>query len=197
VILEGIVTTVSPEGVLNIAPMGPKVDPTMRRFVLRPYRTSTTYRNLKARGEGVLHVTDDVLLLARTAIGAEVDVETRAAEVITGRVLVDTCRYYEFRVIDFDDREERTTLVAETVALGHHRDFFGLNRAKHAVLEAAILATRVSLLPLEAIFADIQRLAPLVEKTGGPLEREAFSLLERYLKEAARQRGLDPDTFRP
>ncbi len=195
-ILEGIVTTVSPEGVLNIAPMGPKVDPAMRRFVLRPYRTSTTYRNLKARGEGVLHVTDDVLLLARTAIGVEVEVETQAAEVIAGRVLVDTCRYYEFRVIDFDDRNERTNLVAETVAEGRRRDFFGLNRAKHAVVEAAILATRVSLLPLEEIFADIQRLAPLVEKTGGPFEREAFSLLEGYLKEAARQRGLDPDTFR-
>ncbi len=41
----------------------------MRRFVLRPFRTSTTYRNLKAHGEGVLHITDDVLLLARTAIG--------------------------------------------------------------------------------------------------------------------------------
>ncbi len=195
-ILEGIVTTVSPEGALNIAPMGPKVEPAMRRFVLRPYRTSTTYRNLRARGEGVLHVTDDVLLLARTAIGVEVEVETQAAAVIRGRVLVDACRYYEFRVIDFDDRDERTSLVAETVAEGRLRDFFGLNRAKHAVVEAAILATRVSLLPLESILADIQRLAPLVEKTGGPREREAFSLLEGYLKEAAGQRGLDPDTFR-
>ena len=87
--------------------------------------------------------------------------------------------------------------MAETVAEGRRRDFFGLNRAKHAVVEAAILATRVSLLPLEEIFADIQRLAPLVEKTGGPSEREAFALLQGYLQEAARQRGLDPDTFRP
>ena len=68
-ILEGIVTTLGPEGLLNVAPMGPQVDDAMRRFVLRPYRTSTTYRNLKARGEGVLHVTDDVLLLARSAVG--------------------------------------------------------------------------------------------------------------------------------
>jgi hypothetical protein len=196
VILEGIVTTVSPEGVLNIAPMGPKVEPAMRRFVLRPYRTSTTYRNLKAHGEGVLHVTDDVLLLARTAIGAAVEAVTRPADVIAGRVLVDTCRYYEFRLVDVDDRDERTTLVAETVAEGRVRDFFGLNRAKHAVVEAAIVATRVSLLPLEQVFADIQRLAPLVEKTGGPAEHEALAVLKQYLEEIARQRGLDPDTFR-
>jgi hypothetical protein len=195
VILEGIVTTVSPEGVLNIAPMGPKVEPAMamRRFVLRPYRTSTTYHNLKARGEGVLHVTDDVLLLARTAIGAAVEVATRPAEVVAGRILVDTCRYYEFRLVGFDDREERTTLVAETVAEGRVRDFFGWNRAKHAVVEAAILATRASLLPLEEIFADIQRLAPLVEKTGGPAEREALAILREYLEDVARRRGHDPD----
>jgi uncharacterized protein len=195
VILEGIVTTVSPEGVLNIAPMGPKVEPAMCRFVLRPYRTSTTYRNLKARGEGVLHVTDDALLLTRTAIGVAVEAATRPAEVIAGRILVDTCRYYEFRLVDFDDREERTTLVAETVAEGRVRDFFGWNRAKHAVVEAAILATRASLLPLEEIFADIQRLAPLVEKTGGPAEHEALAILKAYLGDVARQRGLDPDTF--
>jgi uncharacterized protein len=196
VILKGIVTTVSPEGALNIAPMGPQVDPSSRRFLLRPFRTSTTYRNLKARGEGVLHVSDDVLLLARTAIGVPVEPATRPAEVIAGRILVETCRYYEFRVIDLDDRAERTTLVAETVAEGRFRDFFGFNRAKHAVVEAAILATRASFLPLEEFFADYRKLALLVEKTGGPAEREAFALLDRHLHEVARRRGLDPDTLR-
>jgi hypothetical protein len=196
VILEGIVTTVSPEGVLNIAPMGPKVEPAMQRFVLRPYRTSTTYRNLKARGEGVLHVTDDVLLLARTAIGVEVEAATRPADVVAGRILVDACRYYEFRLCAVDDRDERTNLVAETVAEGRIRDFFGLNRAKHAVVEAAILATRASLLPLDEIFAEIKRLAPLVEKTGGPDEREALAVLNRYLEEVARRRGLGPEGIR-
>jgi hypothetical protein len=181
---------------LNIAPMGPQVDLSLRRFVLRPFQTSTTYRNLKERGEGVLHVTDDVLLLARTAIGVPVEVATRTADVITGRILVESCRYYEFRVVDFDDRAERTNLVAETVAEGRFRDFFGFNRAKHAVVEAAILATRASFLPLEEIFADYLRLAPLVEKTGGSAEREAFSLLNRHLHEVARRRGLDPDTLR-
>jgi hypothetical protein len=195
VILEGIVTTLSPAGVLNIAPMGPKVEPSMRRFVLRPYRTSTTYQNLKARGEGVLHVTDDVLLLARTAIGAAVEAAARPADVIAGKILVDTCRYYEFRLLECDDREERTALVAETVAEGRFRDFFGWNRAKHAVLEAAILATRASLLPLAEIFAEIRRLAPLVAKTGGPAEEEAMGVLKAYLEAFARDRGLDPDEF--
>lgn len=189
-ILEGIVTTLSPDGRLNIAPMGPKVEPAMNRFVLRPYQTSTTYQNLKATREGVLHVTDDVLLLARTAIGSAVEAPTHAAQVVTGRVLDDCCRYYEFRVTELDDQSERTTIVAETVAEGRVRDFFGFNRGKHAVLEAAILATRTDFLPLDEIAADFRRLAVLVEKTGGPAEHEAFALLVTHVSEHARRRGV-------
>src|SRR4051794_8279835 len=96
-ILEGIVTTLSPDGRVNVAPMGPHVDPGLERFVLRPFRTAQTYRNLKAHGEGVLHVTDDVLLLARGALGP-VEPPFFPATCVHGFVLRDTCRYYEFRV---------------------------------------------------------------------------------------------------
>jgi hypothetical protein len=197
VILEGIVTTLDGAGTLNIAPMGPKVDPEMRRFVLRPFQTSTTYRNLKIRGEGVLHVTDDVLLIAKAAIGRPVDPPTRPAEVIRGRILSDACRYFEFRVADLDDRDERTTIIVEVVAQGRQRDFFGLNRGKHAVVEAAILATRTSILPLEEILAEIRKLAPLVEKTGGADEHAAFRLLTDYINDVARRRRLDSDDRQP
>lgn len=109
-ILEGIVTTVSPQDVLNVAPMGPEVNPAlnMEKFILRPYRTSTTYANLKASGEGVFHVTDDVLLLARTAIGAAVEPPpaTRSADVVAGVILLDACRYYEFHVVDLEDCQD-------------------------------------------------------------------------------------------
>lgn len=183
-ILEGIVTTLNDDGSANVAPMGPRVEPGMRRFLLRPFKTATTFRNLKARGEGILHVTDDVLLLARAAIGQPIDAPTRPSDVVRGAVLTGACRYFEFRVLDLDDREERATIVAETVAEGRLRDFFGLNRAKHAVVEAAILATRTAFLPRDTILADLERLAPLVEKTGGDDERAAFSLLERFVREA-------------
>ncbi len=196
-ILEGIVTTLSLDQVLNVAPMGPQVDAdsNMARFVLRPYRTATTYVNLKTRGEGVLHVTDDVLLLARTAIGAAIDPPpaTRPADVVAGAILLDACRYYEFRVVELDDREDRTTIVVETVAQGRQRDFFGFNRAKHAVVEAAILATRTAWLPLRDLLVEFRKLEVLVQKTGGPTEQAAFDLLHQYLRAAAVQRGLDPD----
>ena len=108
-ILEGIVTTVAPRGRVNIAPMGPHVDAGMERFLLRPFRTAQTYRNLKAHGEGVLHVTDDVLLLARAALGpVEPPPPLLPAARVRGLVLRDACRYYEFRVRSLDDREERS-----------------------------------------------------------------------------------------
>lgn len=184
-ILEGIVTTLAPDGVLNIAPMGPRVGDNMDRFVLRPFQTAQTYRNLRAHGEGVLHVTDDVLLLARAAVGQlEPLPAVDPAEHIRGYVLRDTCRYYEFRVVAIDDRAERVTIDAETVHCGRRRDFFGFNRAKHAVVEAAILATRIGLLPHAEIAAEFRRLTVLVEKTGGPQEHEAFRFLSAYVEGA-------------
>ncbi|WP_435009574.1 DUF447 domain-containing protein [Tundrisphaera lichenicola] len=176
-ILEGIVTTLGPEGTLNVAPMGPKLGLDPRRFLLRPYRTSTTYRNLKATGEGVLHITDDVLLLARAAIGLLPEPPTRPALAVRGRILETTGRYHEIRVVELDDRLDRTSIVVESVAEGRQGELFGMNRAKHAVVEAAILATRLDFLPLDEILASYRQLAILIEKTGGPEERLAFGLL--------------------
>lgn len=181
-ILEGIVTTIAPDGTLNIAPMGPDVgDGSMARFTLRPYRTSTTYKNLKAHGEGVLHVTDDVLLIARAAIAKVDDAPSRPAATVRGQILETAGRYHEFRVLGLDDRADRTTILVESVAQGRQaRDLFGLNRGKHAVVEAAILATRLDFLPHDEVLADFDRLAILVEKTGGEDERRAFAMLSDF-----------------
>jgi hypothetical protein len=189
VILEGIVTTVDPHGRLNVAPMGPQVETSMERFVLRPFRTSTTWSNLRTTREGVFHVVDDVLLLARAAIGAAAGARTRAAETVKGEILLDACRYYEFRVAEFDDRADRATVAVRTVSQGHFREFFGFNRAKHAVVEAAILATRTNLLPLPDIEAEFRKLAVLVDKTGGEAEHAAFGLLREYVAQQASRRG--------
>jgi hypothetical protein len=188
-ILEGVVTTVAAGGAINVAPMGPLVEPPspgrdLERFVLRPFRTAQTYANLKAHGEGVLHVTDDVLLLARAAVGRLEPLPPLVpAERVRGWVLSDACRYYEFRVTSCDDRTERARFDAEVVHAGRLRDFFGLNRAKHAVVEAAILATRTALLPPEEVAAEYRKLAVLVEKTGGPQEHAAFALLREYVQQ--------------
>jgi hypothetical protein len=188
VILEGIITTLNDDGSLNVAPMGPRVEANMDRFVLRLFRTSQTFRNLERSGEGVLHVTDDVLLFARAAIGQTGALASRPAEAVAGRVLIDTCRYYEFTVRTVDHTEERVSFHVETVLQGRFGDWFGFNRAKHAVIEAAILATRTDFHPADELVLEMQRLAVIVRKTGGPREDEAFHLLDRHIRAAVDDR---------
>lgn len=181
-ILEGLVTTLNADGSPHLAPMGPRVGPEFASFVLRPFPTSGTYRNLLAHPEGVLHVTDDVLLIAKAAVGAADPLPpVRPADKVKGFVLADCCRHYEFVVRSVDDSAERMSLDAEVVHTGRRRDFWGFNRAKHAVLEAAILATRLHLLPREEVTVEFKKLRVIVTKTGGPAEFEAMDFLEARL----------------
>src|SRR5262245_47593460 len=167
--------------------MGPRLSPPYRlrpgtRFELRPYQTSRTYANLAAHPEGVVTVHDDVLLLARAAVGeVEPPPLMVPASVVRGRVLADACRAYEFRVVERDESGPRVSLTAEVAHAHELREFFGFNRAMFAVVEAAILATRTAFLPAEQIAAEYERLAVLVEKTGGEREREAFAFLRAYV----------------
>ena len=107
-------------------------------FTLRPFKSSRTYRNLCDCPEGVFHIVDDVELLAHAVVGT-VTPPMRPAEKVQGRVLENACRFFEFRIEEFNDQEERTSLRARVLKSHQQRDFFGFNRAKHAVVEAAIL----------------------------------------------------------
>lgn len=182
-ILEGLVTTINHDGSLNVSPMGPVMaDERFERFQLRPFATSQTYGNLAAHGEGVLHVTDDVEMIAYAAVGNLSDPRIMPAPGVRGWILSDACRWYAFRVTEIDTHAPRVEMHCSVIAHGALREFWGLNRAKHAVLESAILATRVHLLDRAVIEADLARLAPLVEKTGGASERRAFAFLMDYIR---------------
>lgn len=182
-ILEGIVTSIDPAGLVNFAPMGPYVEPSFETLRLRPYKTSRTYQNLKANGQGVFHVVDDVLLLAQAAIGSLNQLpEIFPAEKIRGQVIKSACRWYEFEVTELDESQDRTNIIARVVHMGRLRDFVGFNRAKHAVLEAAILATRVHLLKRDYILQEYDRLQVPLEKTAGAAELEAFALLRDFIQ---------------
>jgi hypothetical protein len=184
-ILEGLVTTRNADGSPQISPMGPIVDEAMERLILRPFQTSTTFANLARDGRGVFHVTDDVLLLATAAVGQPDPLPPLLpAHGGAGFIIADACRWYAFEVRSIDTSQPRTTIVADVVDRGRIRDFFGFNRAKHAVVEAAILATRIGILPRDEIEQEFARLAVLVEKTGGPRERQAFEFLQTYVGRA-------------
>ena len=184
-IIEGIVTSQNREGVLNIAPMGPIVDETLTWFRLRPFQTSTTFRNLEATRCGVFQEVDDVLLIAQAALNRlPAEVPTRAAQTISGQVLEAACRWYEFQVETLDASQERSEIQCRVTHTGVLREFFGFHRAKHAVLEATIFATRLHLLPREQVLAQFRDLKIIVDKTAGPREFEAFALVEAFVRES-------------
>jgi hypothetical protein len=153
--------------------------------VLRPFATAATARNLERLGEGVVNFTDDVLLVARAALGPVSPPMHPSGSVRPPR-LEAACSWREFVVTGFDRSSQRFTIRAAVVAEGRSREFLGFNRARHAVIEATILATRLHLLDPEAIDAEITRLRPLVEKTGGARERLAFAYVLAFVREARR-----------
>jgi hypothetical protein len=184
-ILEGLVSTLNVDGSLHLAPMGPTVDQQAGRFLLKPFATSRSGQNLRRHPEGVLHISDNALLFARAAIGAIITPPAhRPAERIRGWVLPEACRWYEFRILSIDKSAERIVMTADIVSEGRGQEWFGFNRARHAVLEAAILATRLDFLPLDQVAADFARYEVIVAKTGGPAEMEAMGLLIDHLRRA-------------
>jgi hypothetical protein len=188
-ILETLVTTLDPKGRAHCAPMGIVLDDGLPGIVLRPFGTAATARNLERLGEGVVNFTDDVLVMARAALGPVSPPVQPSARVRPPR-LQAACSWKEFVVTEGDRSGERFTLRAAVVAEGRARDFLGFNRARHAVIEATILATRLHLLDPEVIEEDIARLRPLVEKTGGARERLAFAFVAAFVREA-RTAGAD------
>jgi hypothetical protein len=183
VIVETIVTTRGPSGEPHFAAMG--VLWGEERVTIRPYLTTRTYRNLIASREAVVNVTDDVLSFVKSALTHE-PLPSAPARHVGGVVLQDACHWREVAVEDVvaPPGTARADVVTRVVARGDRRPFAGLCRAKHAVVEASILASRRRLLPLEEILGELDRLDGLVERTGGPREHEAMAFIRAYLGRA-------------
>jgi hypothetical protein len=87
-------------------------------------------------------------------------------------------------VLSIDDTPPRSRIVTSVVHRGTRREFLGFNRARHAVLEATILATRIHLLPRDEVVRELERLQVIVDKTAGEREREAMALVRDHVRSA-------------
>jgi hypothetical protein len=177
-ILETVVTTINPDGSVNCAAMG--VEWGEQRIVIKPYRGTRTLRNLRATGAAVVNLTDDILLFSQAALG-DPRPPTRPAAGVEGAILDDACSWREVRVDAVDESERRARVSTVVVGGGVGREFLGLNRACHAVLEASILASRARWLEAGDIRAELRRLQVLVDKTAGPRERDAMAYVTRHV----------------
>ena len=178
-ILETIVTTVGEDGSINCAPMG--VEWADDVIILKPFLETTTYRNVLATRAAVVNLIDDVRVFARSAI-SNPTYPTVPSIAVRGVVLADCCSWREVEVVSIDSTPPRSQIVATVVHRGMRREFIGFNRARHAVLEATIYATRLHLLPRTFIESELARLQVIVDKTAGPQELEAMAILTEYIR---------------
>jgi hypothetical protein len=181
-VIEGILTTRNSTGTINIAPQGP-IRISEERWLLRPFQGSRTLENLLRERCGVFHITDDVLLLAQTAVGeANPHPRLQACTKIVGQYLADSCQALEFQVHTITQQEPRVEIEVEIVQRHDLRPFTGWNRAQFACLELAIMATRTHLVDKATIQAEVERWRPIITKTAGPNELSAWKFLLKYLE---------------
>ncbi|HSB59507.1 MAG TPA: DUF447 domain-containing protein, partial [Methyloceanibacter sp.] len=137
---------------------------------------------LRANPYAVANFTDDVLVFA-SCLTDKRAWPTQPAELVPGAVLQGTLAHAELRVHEIEEDEQRPRFHCKVVFEAAHAPFRGFNRAQGAVIEAAILASRLHMLPREKIERELGYLQIAVEKTAGPREHEAWRLLVEKIEE--------------
>jgi hypothetical protein len=178
VIRETIVTTRGADGLPHVAPLGLIEDGD--RLILAPFAPSRTLDNLRARPVAVANYTDDVAIFAGCLTGRR-DWPCVPAERVACDRLAEPLAHEELEVADMIEEGERPRFSCRIVHRANHRPFLGLNRARAAVLEAAILVSRLSMLPAGKIDREMDYLSIAVGKTAGPREREAWGWLVAHI----------------
>jgi hypothetical protein len=178
-ILETIVTTADAQGRVHIAPIGIIAD--RDGFVIAPFRPSTTLDNLAAVPFAVANATDDVRIFAGCLTGRS-EWPTVASDHVPVRRLANALAHTELAVSHVMEDAQRPRFHCRVVRRAMHRPFAGFNRAQAAVIEAAILVSRLHLLPREKIEAELASLKIAVEKTAGDAEREAWEWLQEKVR---------------
>jgi hypothetical protein len=179
VIIETIVGTADDQGRPNFAPMG--VEFTGGDGLrLGPFLQTNTCRNLLHSRQGVVCLTDDVALMVQTALHLGMPDHLKAGRV-NAYVLKDAKTYYEFAVTGIDASRDPARVDGRIVFQGGPGGFTPFCRARFAVVEAAIDATRLHLMAPADVAMRLGYWRRVVHRTGGDQEVEAFRLVEDYI----------------
>lgn len=174
-IRECIVTTVNAEGRVHIAPLG--LIQSGEDWIIAPFRPSTTLENLEAVPCAVANYTDDARVFAGCLTGRKDWATVETGDEFPVPRLQAALTHAELEVVRVEPHDQRPRFHCKVVREAIHAPFRGMNRAKAAVLEAAILASRLHMLPKEKIEAELAYLQISIDKTAGPQELEAWGWL--------------------
>ncbi|MDB2705236.1 DUF447 family protein [Pseudomonadota bacterium] len=178
---EVIVTTLSNIGEPHFAPMG--VSEVNAHFVIQPFKPSTTYENLKRHPQCVINYIDDVRVFAGLLTGRR-EWSSLPCNTIGGYYLENALGHTELEIVELEDSGQRARFEGRIVSEHSHAPFRGFNRAQSAVIDAAVLVSRLGMLPEEKLQQEIAYLYIAIEKTAGDRELEAWSWLMEKIKQA-------------
>jgi uncharacterized protein len=176
-IFETIISTISLTGEPHVTPFGVRQEDDL--IIISPYKPSTTLENILATKCAVMNLTDDVRVFAGALTNRQPWQVIQADKILAYR-LADCLAHVELELTEVRDDATRPQLIMKKVAEFNHQPFTGFNRAQAAVIELAVLASRLHLLPREKIENEMQYLQIAINKTAGERELEAWGwLLEK------------------
>lgn len=178
-IFETIVTSLNADGSPHAAPFG--IRERDGRVLIAPFRPSTSLDNLLREQTAVVNLTDDARIFAGSLTGRR-DWPVFPAEKIRGHVLDGALAHRELRLAEVIEDDLRPQLLFEVVHEVNHRPFRGFNRAQAAVIEAAVLVSRLHMLSEEKIDAELQYLTIAMDKTAGEREWQAWGWLMEHIE---------------
>lgn len=179
-IQETIVTTVDNMGKAHIAPMGIHV--LEHKYLIMPFRPSTTLDNILQTRAAVINFCDDVRIFAGCLTGKR-NWPLTDSKKITGKYLCQALAHKEVELVRVEDDYTRPKLYCKTVHSENHAPFTGFNRAQFAVLELAILVSRLGMLPWEKIQSEMDYLQIGFEKTKSDREQQAWDWLMQRIEQ--------------
>lgn len=173
-IYETIITSTDQQGQPHIAPFGVRERDGL--VLIAPFRPSASLDNLLTQRSAVINLTDDVRIFAGALTGRR-SWPVRRAQKIDGYVLEDALAHRELELVEIKDDPTRPELYFRVVHEVNHRPFRGFNRAQAAVIELAVLVSRLHMLSMEKIESELAYLRIAIDKTAGPRELEAWGWL--------------------
>lgn len=173
-IFETIITSVDVSGAPHVTPFGVRHEGDS--IIISPFKPSRTLDNILLSKSAVMNLTDDVRVFAGALTNRQ-PWELRSVSEVEGFRLVDCLAYTELKLAEVRDDKKRPQLVMRKVAEKSHQAFKGFNRAQAAVIELAVLASRLHMLPKDKVEMELVYLQIAIDKTAGPRELEAWQWL--------------------
>lgn len=180
-ILETVVATLNADGTPHVRPYGLHRDGA--DWIFLPFRPSPAIDNLARHPFLTVSAPSDVRVIAGLLTGRAAPALV-PADTVPGVRLADTAGHMELEAVGFSDDPVRPRYRCRVLHEAAHRPFLGFNRAQAAVLEAAILSTRLDRLPRETVEREVAHLAVAVEKCAGPQEAEAWAWIVEKIRAA-------------